>query len=158
CELGDDLLEVGPGPELTTDVLRRQAARVTAVELDLALAGELAARLGGGNLRGGAGGGGRRPGPAGRGSFPGGPAGVQPPPPPPPRQDAALAELAGVLRPGGLLAGSDGLDTPARRELHADDVFVPVDPGTLGARLGAAGFGRARVDVAGDRLRFAATR
>jgi hypothetical protein len=35
-ELGDDLLEVGPGPGLTTDVLRRRAARVTAVELDLA--------------------------------------------------------------------------------------------------------------------------
>jgi len=26
-QLGDDLLEVGPGPGLTTDVLRRQAAR-----------------------------------------------------------------------------------------------------------------------------------
>ena len=36
CELGDDLLEVGPGPGLTTDVLRYRAARVTAVELDLA--------------------------------------------------------------------------------------------------------------------------
>ncbi len=52
--------------------------------------------------------------------------------------------------------GSDGLDTPARRELHEDDVFVPVDPGTLEARLRAAGFGHAQVDVAGDRLRFAA--
>ena len=45
CELGDDLLEVGPGPGLTTDVLRRKAARVTAIELDLDLAGKLASRL-----------------------------------------------------------------------------------------------------------------
>jgi hypothetical protein len=51
----------------------------------------------------------------------------------------------------------DGLDTPTRRELHEDDVFVPVDPGTLAARLRAAGFAAARVDVAGDRVRFAAT-
>ena len=50
CELGDDLLEVGPGPGLTTDVLRRKAARVTAVELDLDLAGKLASRLAGSNV------------------------------------------------------------------------------------------------------------
>ena len=78
--------------------------------------------------------------------------------PSPAQQDAALAELARVLRPGGVLAGSDGLDTPARRELHHDDVFVPVDPGPLPARLEAAGFGRARIDVAGDRVRFTAVR
>jgi len=60
-------------------------------------------------------------------------------------------------RPGALLARPDGLDTPARREVHDDDVFVPVDPGTLEARLLAAGFARARADVAGDRLKFAAT-
>jgi len=97
CELGDDLLEVGPGPVLHHI-------------------------------------------------------------PSPALQDAALAELARVLRPGGLLAGSDGLDTPARRELHVDDVFVPVDPGVLAARLEAAGFGQARVDIAGDRVRFAAVK
>jgi protein-L-isoaspartate O-methyltransferase len=32
-DLGDELLEVGAGPGLTTDVLRRRAAHVTAVEL-----------------------------------------------------------------------------------------------------------------------------
>src|ERR1700730_15189694 len=56
CELGDDLLEVGPGPGLTTDVLRALAARVTAVELDLDLAGELARPRAGGDAGGGAGG------------------------------------------------------------------------------------------------------
>jgi hypothetical protein len=71
---------------------------------------------------------------------------------------AALAELARVLRPGGSLLGSDGLDTPARREIHQGDVFVPVDPGTPQARLRAAGFTRARVAVMGDRLKFAATK
>jgi SAM-dependent methyltransferase len=156
-ELGDELLEVGPGPGLTTDVLRRKAARVTAVELDLALAEKLAARLAGSNVRVIAGDVTRLPFPAGQFS---GAACLTMLHHIPSRalQDAALAELARVLRPGGLLAGSDGLDTPTRRKLHEDDVFVPVDPGTLEDRLRAAGFGRAQVDVAGDRLRFAATR
>lgn len=50
-------------------------------------------------------------------------------------QDAALAEIARVLQPGGLLMGSDGLDTPARREVHHGDVLIPVEPGTLAPRL-----------------------
>jgi SAM-dependent methyltransferase len=157
CELGDDLLEVGPGPGLTTDVLRRKAARVTAVELDLDLAGKLASRLAGSNVTVVAGDVTRLPFPAGRFSAAACltmlhhiPSSAL--------QDAALAELARVLRPGAVLAGSDGLDTVARRELHEDDVFVPVDPGTLEARLRAAGFAHARVDVIGDRLRFAATK
>ena len=155
CELGDDLLEAGPGPGLTTDVLRRKAARVTAVELDLALAGALAARLAGSNVRVVAGDVTRLPFGAGRFSAAACLTMLHHIPSPA-RQDAALAEFARVLRPGGLLAGSDGLDTPARRELHDDDVFVPVDPGTLQARLHAAGFARARVEVAGDRLKFTA--
>ncbi|MGH3154286.1 MAG: class I SAM-dependent methyltransferase [Streptosporangiaceae bacterium] len=157
CQLGDDLLEVGPGPGLTTDILRRKAARVTAVELDLALAGQLASRLAGGNVAVVAGDVTRLPFPAGRFSSAACLTMLHHIPSPA-LQDAALAELARVLRPGGLLAGSDGLDTPARRAVHEDDVFVPVDPGTLEDRLRAAGFTRARVDVAGDRLRFAATK
>src|SRR5262249_60890578 len=49
-QLGDDLLEVGPGPGLTTDVLRRHAARLAAAELDSDLAGQLGARLAGSNV------------------------------------------------------------------------------------------------------------
>jgi SAM-dependent methyltransferase len=156
CGLGDDLLEVGPGPGLTTDVLRRKAARVTAVELDLGLAGKLASRLAGSNVGVIAGDVTRLPFPAGRFSSAACLTMLHHIPSPA-LQDAALAEIARVLQPGGLLVGSDGLDTPGRREVHQGDVFVPVDPDTLEARLGAAGFTRARVDVAGDRLRFAAT-
>jgi SAM-dependent methyltransferase len=157
CELGDDLLEVGPGPGLTTDVLRRKAARVTAVELDLALAEALAARLAGGNVTVIAGDVTRLPFPAGRFSSAACLTMLHHIPSPA-LQDAALAELARVLRPGGVLVGSDGLDTPARREIHEGDVFVPVDPGTLAGRLRTAGFSYARVNLAGDRLGFAATK
>jgi SAM-dependent methyltransferase len=155
CELGDDLLEVGPGPGLTTDVLRHQAARLTALELDRDLAAQLAARLAGSNVTVVAGDVTRMPFPAGRFSAAACLTMLHHIPSPA-LQDAALAELARVLRPGGLLVGADGLDTPGRRELHVDDVFVPVEAATLAARLEAAGFGRPRIDIAGDRVRFAA--
>ncbi len=155
-DLGDDLLEVGPGPGLTTDVLRRHAARVTAVELDSDLAAQLAARLAGTNVEVVTADATRLPFPAA--SFSAAacltmlhhiPSAAL--------QDAALAELSRVLRAGGVLLGSDGLDTPARRSLHQDDIFVPVEPGSLADRLRWAGFSNAQVEVSGDRLRFAAT-
>jgi SAM-dependent methyltransferase len=155
-ELGEDLLEVGPGPGLTTDVLRHQATRVTAVELDLVLAAKLAARLAGSNVTVIAGDVTQLPFPAGRFSAAACLTMLHHIPSPA-LQDAALAELARVLILGGLLVGSDGLDTPARRELHEGDIFVPVDPGTLAARLRASGFIHADVALAGDRLRFLAT-
>ena len=157
CELGDDLLEVGPGPGLVTDVLRRKTARITAVELDLDLAGKLASRLAGSNVSVIAGDVTRLPLAAGRFSSAACLTMLHHIPSPA-LQDAALAEIARVLQPGGLLMGSDGLDTPARREVHHGDVFIPVEPGTLASRLRAAGFTRACVDVAGDRLKFAAAK
>jgi ubiquinone/menaquinone biosynthesis C-methylase UbiE len=154
--LGDDLLEVGPGPGLTTDILRRHAARVTAAELDPDLAEQLAARLAGTNVEVVQADATSLPFPAGRFSavacltmlhhIPSAAL-----------QDAALAEMSRVLRAGGVLVGTDGLDTPDRRRLHADDIFVPVGADTFAGRLRDAGFAEARVEVAGDRVRFAAT-
>jgi SAM-dependent methyltransferase len=99
-ELGDELLEVGPGPGLTTDVLRRKAPRVTAVELDLALAEKLAARLASSNVRVIAGDVTRLPFPAGQ--FSGAAClTMLHHIPSPALQDAALAELAGCSGPAG---------------------------------------------------------
>ena len=47
---GADVVEVGPGPGFTTDVLRTRVAQLTAVELDPELAGALARRLEGTNV------------------------------------------------------------------------------------------------------------
>jgi hypothetical protein len=62
-----------------------------------------------------------------------------------------------VLRPGGLLAGTDSPETPERRQLHEGDVYQPVDPAGLADRLMTAGFADAVVDEAGDSFRFRAT-
>ena len=159
CELGDHLLEIGPGPGLATDILSRLVARVTAAELDADLASKLATRLAG------------------------------PPAvehvrvviadatllpflsarfssvacltmlhhiPSAAAQDAALEQMRRVLRPGGVLVGSDGLDTPDRRRVHEGDIFVPVDPRTLAGRLRRAGYTDAKIDVRADRIAFSA--
>src|SRR5436305_4390663 len=49
-DLGDDVLEIGPGPGLTTDLLRTRVPRVTALELDDDLAANLSERLKGTNV------------------------------------------------------------------------------------------------------------
>jgi len=154
-ELGDDVLEIGPGPGLTTDVLRQVVPRLTAVEIDETLATKLARRLVGTNVTVVHGDGTRLPFEAARFSaatlftmlhhVPS--AGLQ---------DRLLAEVCRVLQPNGLIVGTDGLDTPERRAVHIEDTFVPVDPAALPGRLAAAGFTDALVERAGDRIRFAA--
>src|SRR5262249_62384864 len=44
-ELGDDVLEVGPGPGMTTDILRERASRLTSIEIDPRLADSLRQRM-----------------------------------------------------------------------------------------------------------------
>ena len=154
-ELGDDVLEVGPGPGLTTDILRHTTARLTAVEVDAALAEALAQRLTGSNVEVVHADGtalpfaGRRF--SGATSFT-----MLHHVPTAALQDRLLAELRRVLRPDGLLVGVDSIDRPEFRALHVDDTCVPVDPDGLAARLARAGFVDVEVERAGWRFRFAA--
>lgn len=50
-DLGDDVLEVGPGPGVTTDLLRGLIRRLTALEVDAAAASALQQRLDGSGVR-----------------------------------------------------------------------------------------------------------
>src|SRR5512140_2106607 len=51
AELGDDILEIGPGPGLTTDIFRTSVRRLTAIEIDPVLACSLRSRLDGTNVQ-----------------------------------------------------------------------------------------------------------
>ena len=73
-------------------------------------------------------------------------------------QDAVLAEACRVLRPGGWFVGVDSLDDPGFRDFHAGDVCLPVDPEALEPRLGAAGFTEIEVERGDGSFRFAARR
>jgi ubiquinone/menaquinone biosynthesis C-methylase UbiE len=144
--LGDDVIEVGPGPGLTTDVLRTVTAHLTALEFDPDLAAALALRMAGTNVEVVCGDATAIDLPAncftGAASFhmlhhiPGTDA-----------QDAVLAELARVLRPGGVLVAADGIENEGTRQFHADDIYHPIDPATLELRLEKSGFTSIEVRV-----------
>ena len=156
-ELGPRLLEVGPGPGLTTDVLRHRAASLTALELDPALAARLGRRLRGTGVRVVRGDGAALP--FRDGSFDAAavltmlhhvPSAAL--------QDRVLAEVGRCLRPGGLLVGSDTLPSLRFRLYHLADTMVVVDPEELPERLRAAGFDGVSVTTRANRLRFRARR
>lgn len=110
-ELGDDVLEVGPGPGRTTEVLAGMARRLTAVEADAGLSEALATRMAGMAVEVLHADATALPYPPGRFSdvlsftmlhhVPSLDA-----------QDQLFSEVARVLRPGGVFAGTDSLDSP----------------------------------------------
>ena len=155
--LGDDVLEIGPGPGLTTDLLRARTRRVTAVEVDPSLATDLAARMRGTNVT-------VIEADATQSGLPSeafsavtcfsmlhhmtSPA----------LQDVLFGEVHRLLRPGGMFVGVDSVDTDLIRQAHHDDVFVPVSPDTLAGRLQAAGLTDPAVERGEYQLRFNATK
>jgi hypothetical protein len=61
-----------------------------------------------------------------------------------------------VLRPGGYFLAVDAVDSDRMRELHAADVFVPLDPVTAEGRVATAGFGGVTVECTGHSIRISA--
>jgi SAM-dependent methyltransferase len=143
-ELGDEVLEVGPGPGLTTDLLRTRVPCVTAIEIDPRLADALRQRTLGQGVEVVTGDATSMPFEATRFSavvsfmmlhhIPS-----------PDRQDRLLAEVCRVLRPGGVFAGSDSTASLLFRLAHLGDTMVLVDPDRFASRLQAAGFTEIRV-------------
>lgn len=154
-ELGDHLLEIGPGPGLTTDLLRQRVPQMTALEIDPRLAAALKQRLQGTNAR------------VMEGDA------TQMPfedksfsaviamtmlhhVPSPALQDKLLAEAYRVLRPNGIFVGIDSTLSFRFRLIHLGDTMVTVEPDTFGARLQAAGFEQITIDKRPTRFRFRA--
>jgi SAM-dependent methyltransferase len=156
ADLGDHVLEIGPGPGLTTDLLLELGPEVTAVEIDTDLAARLRDRLPSVEVVQGN---------AITAELPDGQYSsvtcfsmlhhMESPD----DQDRLFARLYSLLRPGAVLLGTDPLDTEFIREAHIGDTCVLVDPDTLADRLHAAGFVDASVVQAGEhQFRFTATR
>ena len=152
-DLGDEVLEIGPGPGITTDVLRKRVHQMTAVEIDPSLGGTLQERLAGTNVNV----------MVADARHAGLPAShfsaaacfsVLHHMPTPGYQDELFAEVHRVLGPGGIFVGQDSLDLEPIRLGHADDTFNPIDPEKLADRLAWIGFGETRIDILGFHFRF----
>src|SRR5216683_7847552 len=156
-DLGANVLEVGPGPGVTTDLLRGRVEYLTCVEIDRALADSLARRMAGQNVTVLCEDATAMSLPAAR--FDGAVSftmlhHVQSKE----LQDRLLAEVARVLRPGGVFAGTDSISSPLFRLMHVFDTMVVVNPNSLPKRLEAAGFADVQVDVNQYAFRFRARR
>lgn len=154
-ELGRRVLEIGPGPGLTTKVLAGVAPELTAIEIDPKLAATAREHV-----------------PAAH--VVQGDATTMPFPdasfsavvcltmlhhlPSPELQDRLFVEVYRVLRPGGVFCGSDNPGRGLRfRLIHLGDNKTVVDPATFGARLRTAGFEPAQIRT-GSRIVFRAHR
>jgi SAM-dependent methyltransferase len=151
-DLGRELLELGPGPGASTRWLRQRVRRLVALELDADAAGHLAEELAGTNVE-----------------VVVGDCTAVPFPdesfdsvasftmlhhlPTQALQFATLVEAFRVLRPGGVLVGSDSLASQGLHEFHEGDVYNPIDPPRLLVLLQAAGFSRVTLS-AGEGLLF----
>jgi ubiquinone/menaquinone biosynthesis C-methylase UbiE len=139
-DLGDDVLEVGPGYGATTDVLSQRVPRLTSVEIDDELAAMLTDRFAGVPsveiVNGDA-----TSLPYADNRFSGAACFTMlHHVPTVALQDRLFAEVARVLRPGAPLVASDSLASDELEAHHEGDTYNPVDPASLPSRLATAGF------------------
>jgi ubiquinone/menaquinone biosynthesis C-methylase UbiE len=155
-DLGQHVLELGPGRGASTAWLESRTPSLTSLELDAELAEALAERFAGSDVVEIVTGSGTAA-PFESGAFSGVvcttmlhhvPTATE--------QDQLFAEAFRVLGPGGVFCGSDSLSTPIFRLAHRGDVMNVVDPEALPDRLRAAGFSGVEVTRGSDFFTFRA--
>ncbi|MGC4112264.1 MAG: class I SAM-dependent methyltransferase [Nocardioides sp.] len=145
-DLGDELIEVGPGPGAATDWLRHKVTRLVAVEHEKPAADKLRERLAGSNVE-------VVNADATALSYPADTFDSAASftmlhhVPTIALQNRLLAEVLRVLRPGGVLVGSDSLPSDGLHEFHQGDTYNPIEPGTFYTRLQTLGFTRITISV-----------
>ncbi len=145
-DLGDNLLEIGPGPGVGTDWFKERVVHVTAVEIDHKLARALSQRMEGTNVT-------VVEGDATSMTFPDNTFSSASSftmlhhVPTPELQDKLLAEACRVLAPSAPFFGSDSTPSLRWNIFHLFDTRVPCDPDTFASRLEAAGFTDVAVNV-----------
>lgn len=155
-ELGDELLELGPGPGASTEWLRHRVAHLVALEVDPEAAALLQATYDDTNVE----------------VVVGDCTGIPFPEssfdsvasftmlhhlPSLAAQHATLAEAFRILRPGGVLVGADSLASTELHDFHVGDTYNPVDPARLLVALQLLGYDAITISVGCD-LRFTARR
>ncbi len=129
-DLGAQMIEVGPGPGASTQWLRHRVGRLVAAEADPAAAARLTERFAGTNVEVVAVDAAELP--FDDGVFDaGGAFTMLHHVPTRDQQLRVLAELVRVLRPGGLLVGSDSLASDDLRRFHHGDIYNPIEPAVL---------------------------
>jgi ubiquinone/menaquinone biosynthesis C-methylase UbiE len=157
ADLGQHLLEIGPGPGLTTELLRQRVPRLTAIEIDATLAASLRDKPQFTNVRVVEGDATRMP--FTDSAFTAAVAFTMLHHVPSPElQDRLFAEVFRTLQPGGTFLGTDSVASWILKLLHIHDTLVLVDPAKLPERLEHAGFRDIDVEVetAARRFRFRA--
>jgi SAM-dependent methyltransferase len=153
-DLGDEMLEIGPGPGAATRWLRHRVRHLVALELDPDAAAGLAEELADTNVTVQVGDSTNTP--FSDASFDSvGCFTMLHHVPTQQQQFQTLCEAYRILRPGGVLVGADSLASQGLHEFHEGDTYNPIDPARLLIFLQAAGFGHVMVS-AGEGLLFTA--